>query len=464
MVFDQMRPDYIDRYNLKNFKSLRAKSSNYVNGYVGHMASVTVVSHAVMTTGLLPKDLPWHDDVMTDRKAHIGKAGLNYATTDLTTDEYLKMLSTISKEQFLSVQLKKLGGDVVSVGEKSYATIVMGGPYADRIVTLKKENGVCRPDGKNLPEYVSKNDRFTLQCKEKYGTEASLYALDGHHYYPGEDSAHLGGDIWTADAALQVMSKENWRGLFLTFGAIDKAGHMNGEEDVKMPRSYQGPFDLESACKIADAQLGRILEALKTNGLSDRTLVVITADHGGQSDTTYLGNGNTAAIGRFEHDRAEEPSFWLKRLQATGEIHIAVADTGLRVWLKDASESNEKKVVESAKEISGVTRIVARPKGAKTYSEVFKNFSKLPEQFVKWANLHDLELAETMNSETGPDVIVYFKDGVGFDRIGDHGGAQENVQRIPMLIYDPSQANGQQIQKPTRLADLKSIILSKIKK
>ena len=47
MVFDQMRPDYIDRFNLEHFKRLRASARNYPDAYVGHLASQTVVSHLV---------------------------------------------------------------------------------------------------------------------------------------------------------------------------------------------------------------------------------------------------------------------------------------------------------------------------------------------------------------------------------------------------------------------------------
>ena len=54
MVFDQMRPDYIDRFNLEHFKRLRASARNYPDAYVGHLASQTVVSHLVIPTGLPP--------------------------------------------------------------------------------------------------------------------------------------------------------------------------------------------------------------------------------------------------------------------------------------------------------------------------------------------------------------------------------------------------------------------------
>src|SRR5688572_19202600 len=66
MVFDQMRPDYIDRFGLANFKRLRASSRNYPDAYVGHLSSQTVVAHMVIPTGLRPGALPWVDDVLVD--------------------------------------------------------------------------------------------------------------------------------------------------------------------------------------------------------------------------------------------------------------------------------------------------------------------------------------------------------------------------------------------------------------
>ena len=45
---------------------------------------------------------------------------------------------------------------------------------------------------------------------------------------PGVDPEHLGGDVWVTDVAFEVMDNEDWSGLLLTYGGIDKAGHMWG--------------------------------------------------------------------------------------------------------------------------------------------------------------------------------------------------------------------------------------------
>ncbi len=52
-----------------------------------------------------------------------------------------------------------------------------------------------------------------------------------------------------------------------------------------------------------------------------------------------------------------------------------------------------------------------------------------------------------------PDLVGLLADGVGFGRIGDHGGAQELVQRIPMIIHVPGEKPAS-LATPLRLMDL----------
>ena len=92
MVFDQMRPDYIDRFGLANFKRLRSSSRNYPDAFVGHLSSQTVVAHMVIPTGLRPGALPWVDDVLVDNDGAIGKPGLAYNTGRLSRPQAWQLL------------------------------------------------------------------------------------------------------------------------------------------------------------------------------------------------------------------------------------------------------------------------------------------------------------------------------------------------------------------------------------
>jgi hypothetical protein len=131
LVFDQMRPDYIDRFGLRNFQSLRASSRHYPEAYVGHLGSQTVVSHLVIPTGLLPKALPWQDDVMLDRAGTLGKPGAAYETGRLTREQFWKLLAPLPSTRYVGNRIRhKHGGKIIAVGEKNYAALMLGTPWA----------------------------------------------------------------------------------------------------------------------------------------------------------------------------------------------------------------------------------------------------------------------------------------------------------------------------------------------
>jgi predicted AlkP superfamily pyrophosphatase or phosphodiesterase len=54
VVIDAFRPGYIQRFDMENVKALMHRGTSFPNGIVGHMAAETVISHSVMTSGMLP--------------------------------------------------------------------------------------------------------------------------------------------------------------------------------------------------------------------------------------------------------------------------------------------------------------------------------------------------------------------------------------------------------------------------
>ena len=459
LVFDQMRPDYIDRFGLTNFKRLRETSRNYPEAYVGHLGSQTVVSHLVISSGLLPKALPWQDDVVVDLKGTLGKPGAPYETGRLTREQFWKLLEGIPASRYLGARVReKNGGRVFSIGEKDYSTYLMGTPAADTIVTMAKVSGQCQPTGVNVPQYIATNPRYTVDCREAYGTALStVYALDGNRYVPGNDPAHLGGDTWTADAAIDVITRERWSVLFATFGGIDKVAHMLGEQDNAGLTSVPSLYRLADLARNADAQLGKLLDALKRQGLDERTLIVVTADHGGQTNRFYLGNNKYQSCCQLANSDAKvEPPYWIEHLNQVGKLHTSYQDTSIKIWLEDRSPANEKAITTGMSNISGMTEIFAL-RGASDRGWHYERLvSKLDEQtpeFRAWARRHDQELLDTMACEGAPHLVGLLADGFGFGRIGDHGGAQEHVQRIPMIIHVPGE-RGSVRKEAIRLVDI----------
>ena len=97
---------------------------------------------------------------------------------------------------------------------------------------------------------------------------------------------------------MAMMEHENWSGMFVTLGAIDKAGHMWGADadtDGHDCSVGTGQVHVDCAAKIADVQLGRLLQKLDDLGQLDETLVVLTADHGATHGAPFLGKMTSGA-------------------------------------------------------------------------------------------------------------------------------------------------------------------------
>ena len=457
MVFDQMRPDYIDRFDLMNFKRLRDSSRNYPDAYVGHLASQTIVSHLVIPTGLAPKDLPWQDDAMVDVDGVLGKPGAAYDADAFTRDDMWRFLERIPRTRFLTARIQDELGPVFSIGQKGYAARAFGGPHASTIVTLARASGRCTPDGVNVPAYISGNDRYSLECAEPYGTAlSSIYTLDGSRFVPGNDPSRAGGDVWTADVALEVMRREKWAALLLTFGGIDRVAHMLGEQDGPGLASVDSQYRLEDMLRAADEQLGRILDELEMRGLAGRTMVVVTADHGGQRHDAYLGNNRFQSCCPYENTKeAVDPPYWLQHLNNVGKLKTAYADSIITLWLEGQSASNERALIRGLQDVSGVTEVYAKRKSGTEYhyEAVHAKLETQSAAFRSWARRRSAELVNTMAGPSGPDLVALLADGYGFGRIGGHGGAQEKVQRIPMIIRVPGEVPSTRTQ-PLRLMDL----------
>ena len=74
--------------------------------------------------------------------------------------------------------------------------------------------------------------------------------------------AHQGGDVWAADAAVEIMRNEsNWNGIFVTLPGVDKAAHMWGGVTDPGPTGADGDpmTHMAAATAEADRQVGKIM-------------------------------------------------------------------------------------------------------------------------------------------------------------------------------------------------------------
>jgi len=475
VLFDQMQPGYADRFGMTNFQQIRDAGTNFNNAYLGYMASETVITHNVIVSGKTPKNMGWVDEAYRDTKNLLG-AGANtmWVTGSLTGDQFDTIVKDKGYKKLSDYLNQTEGGKFITVGEKDYPveTIAagasnptdiavhlsgrlgtkaanLGDPNADPCsVTLGGQYRIAA--GRNVPGYLSEPcGRWAINSDKSndYGTLAQfpswLYPEDGNRMFPGNDPAHLGGDVWVADAAMTMMQNEpDWNGMFVTMGGIDKAGHMWGADaDVQPPVGDPGyQTHVEAAAKTADEQLGRIVDKLRELGQLDNTLIVLTADHGsthaeqfygktfaGAGDTNWY-YGNSANDGWYN-----DPSPAIKPLVDTGNVAFSYQSTAIETWLTDNSCRQRVATAKIMKTLPGV--MAAYYRDGKTYRLLGKNPMSAAER--AWWKKTSAGILANLAGASGPDVVGLLHDRVGYGAYGDHGGAGESVQKVPVVFWAP---------------------------
>lgn len=465
VLFDQMRPEYADRFNMTNFKRLRRQGTNFEDAYLGYMGSETVIAHNVITSGLQPRHMGWVDEAYRDAENLLGHgAGKMWITGNFGLAEFGTLITHEGYPKLADyLHTAFPGTKFISVGEKSYAIDSATAPSGDIGVRMSSRGAAADcpllggrwrgPDGKSVPTYLSEPmcGRFYVNSDSSndYGTltmpPAWMYPEDGNRFFPGIDPAHLGGDTWVADAAMAMMERENWSGMFLSLGGIDKAGHMWGaDKDVQ---SAPGTVDYQSHvpfnAKNADVQLGRILAKLRALGQLDETLIVLTADHGATHGASFFGqnklNGGLTNwyYGSSENDVPYlDPSPALQPLIATENVQFSYQSTGIETWLLDNSPAKKLEAATVMRTLPGVIASYYRHRGH--FDLLGTNPMTRAER--KWWKKTGQDIVDTLAAPNGPDVVGLLHDDTSYGVYGDHGGATQEVQEVPMVFWSPAEA------------------------
>jgi hypothetical protein len=515
VLFDQMVPEFADQFEMPNYRSVRDAGTNFKRAYLGYMASETVMAHNVITSGQLPKHMGWTDEAYRDTLNLFGRgANEMHITGDLSLSDFGTLISHEGYPKLADYLHSTFPGTkFIVVGEKSYAVESAVAPTGDIGVRMSGRSSSTldscgielggryrRPSGKNVPTYLTEPfcGRYYINSADglDYGTRAAfpswLYPEDGNRFFPGTDASalagHTGGDVWVADAAIEMMNREPWSGMFVTLGAIDKAGHMWGAQaDAANFTGDCNPADpvaagaaqthVRCAAEIADAQFGRMLDEVAALDEADggETLVVLTADHGATYGEDFYGktgflasnsNWYYAPVGVYDAGSAgpfvppsdplyNQPSPTLQPLIDTGNVQFSYQSTAVETWLIDHSVAKKKEGAAAMLELPGVTAAYWHD------GERFRLFgtNAMTGSEKAWWRQHGQELVDSMAAPNGPDLIGLLHDKTSYGVYGDHGGAQRSVQRVPMVFWSPSLAFENDTGAPFKTIDVMPTIL-----
>jgi arylsulfatase A-like enzyme len=484
ITFDQMRPEYAQQYHMTNFLGLQKTGVNFNKAYVGDMAAETVVSHNVIASGLFPKHMGWSDEVMRDVDNVLGKgAGAIFTVGDLSYDQFQALEDHYAYPKLGDYMHSAFPGSKVAYfGEKGYQVKSMAAGNADYWMdfsgkystptdgtnTLPWSGKYRMPEAcftdvgavpyNNVPSYILNDDRFKISSGnsgDKYGTDvtapAYLYPEDGR-YAPGPYADHRSGDAWVADAAIKFIDNEpNWASIHLNFGGIDKIGHMWGgppsDTVAWEPGNLLTEVHMAFMAKNADDQLGKLIAELQAKGEWDQTLVVLLADHGSTSATAtanqhfvnaagggdmswYYDPNGTCVNTTYGRAGANNASV-LAPLNDNGNLAYSYQSTAIESWLIDQSWAMK---LHTANVMKGMPDVLATyVRVGDHYVLVAKNKGTCAEN--SWWLVHGQELVDTMAWAGAADVVGLLKDHTSYGVYGDHGGAQQDVQRIPMVFW-----------------------------
>jgi Type I phosphodiesterase / nucleotide pyrophosphatase len=430
--------------------------------------------------------------VLRDVDGVLGTPGAIVTTGDLSYDQFKLLVEHYDYPKLGDYMHKAFPGTIVAnFGEKKYQVnstaasssdywAYMGGKLTNTDPTFLPWLGKYRVPEGNLPSYIASDKRFLISsgnASDAYGTTDAapsfLYPEDGR-YAPGPYPGHLSGDAWVADAAVKVIEDpdSDWSAMHLNFSGIDKIGHMWGGGPVDTfwdPNSVSNQVHMTFIAKNADNQLGRVIAKLKELHQWGETLVVVDADHastyaekphyvnapGGGDKSWYYDPNNVAANTTYGRPGANNESV-LGPLNATGNVAYSYQSTAIETWLIDQSWDKKVACADVMRTLPGVIATYARD-GDK-YVPISQSATMTDAERAWWTE-HGQELVDTMAFAGAADVVGLLADRTSYGVYGDHGGAQMDVQRIPMVFYMPG-VKASVNNAPFRLVDIMPTVLN----
>lgn len=454
ITIDQFQEEYIDSLNLKHFKSFREKSLRFPNAWTGHLPSIKVMSHAVLSTGLLPKNLPFQDRIFNDTTGILGKKGALYSIDHLKRKEFEKLLKHTA-ETNLHTRLKYgHRGDTFTVSTFPSNAYALGSPYSDLLISLDspKKNppmkGWCFPFGVDVPDYFlfPQGGRFYLDCSNPQQSNPLIW---------GTDEKHLGGDSWVTDSVLEIVKQEaDWRAIFADFPSLNQSLSSVAQND----NSING---FRNTLIRLDEQFGKIIQALEEKNLLKETLIVVTSTHGGQAVTHYHGVWSspnlqgTKIVGKLENFSADIVPPELSSLQKTNLIRAMSLDSTLKFFLSTNDSVKVSKLAVQISSLPGVSEVYTRQD--RQYVRTYRH-KELTGALLDWAREKNQELISTLNNRNGPDIVALLFPGYGYGQIGETGSTLKGAcQKIPVFIWSPN-VEPKENPYPIRVVDINPVV------
>ena len=282
-VADGLRPSMINEQNAPTMAALMKRGVTFTNSH-SVFPTFTTPNAAAIATGHMPGDTGDFSNTIYSGFPVPG-AG-NSLTPFLESDPVLGDIDEHFAGNYLNEETILRAAAAANI---STASIGKLGPslildHTDRTAqqTIIVDDQTGRPNGIPLsPEMLTAFHEFGIP-EEAPSREDNGRSGDATH--PGTLIANVAQQKWFADvaalAALPIF-KERHKPFLMVFWSRDPDGtqHNQGDSLLRLVPGINGRTSL-AAIKNADANLARLLNALKELGLAANTDVILTSDHG----------------------------------------------------------------------------------------------------------------------------------------------------------------------------------------
>jgi hypothetical protein len=430
IVIDGCRPEYLELAPLPNIGTLAKAGITYEQAWVGQVPTNTPVSHATLGTGTFPA----HHGVVGFKWKH-PVTGKSYYPCTLENIRRGLLLKTISEAHVPSVfQLYKSkypNRRTLAVSSvKRYAALTMGTEAADYILFTpsSKKSKVWGEEG------IEKGQVRFFECLAGHAVSDETLDRINRGVRPYDRPGDF--DTWVVDAFLTAFEQEQPHFSMLNLPETDETGHLCG--------GMSSPETMRPVIQNVDHQIGKIIEAFKNAGIYDKTLFVVTADHGMVV--------NHANVSVWSYCRSFLRPGWLPQLGVTTPF----------LWLRDSSQSKYAAEAMAGLHPSGIDGIFVKQEGEKGigYRKTLGlNCDPLFDEAWDY-------LLGTLACPSSPDIFLRLRENtiIGkkytLNQRGKHYQGTWGTQHIPLMICGPGVRSDFRSQAPARLVDIPPTVLS----
>lgn len=422
IVLDGTRPDSLALAAMPHLRALMSHGVVYDRAFTGILESETPSGHAAIATGSTP--------------ARDGLLGFNWVTNQ--NDEVRLFDPNLVMQGAIEHVMERAGAPTIASlfkarypkakvlavsGHKYYAADPLGGPAADYIVFY---NGTA--NNTQIPT-----------------------AIPGH--VPPRSVMQAPGFAEKPNSPLGVEDHLVMNFAEMAFTKLHQQVTLINEPEFDWPLGHLWGSPPSASKKLLvqfDQDLGRLENTYRKAHVLNKTLFVVTADHGmvrlhhkipdGIIDAAVAGAGATAL----------ERSF----------------STGSYLWVQDSSTAQS------------VAQIIAHENNPYVQSIYYRITSNAGDAYVRAGGIKispqvDSANQYLLNSFLGgnaPDVVTFAKEGTTFEIggagetwKGNHGGNSWESQHLPLIISGPGVARGRVSHFPARLEDIAPTVLTMMK-